>query len=179
MKMKITLASASAVGIYLAASAPSTSSAFSPSKDTISRQRQIANPTSPNLTSMHQRKKNEMNNELDELSPPSISFTKNSILFGEDPPTEANNVPLLLWQETKTVLPNFITGAWNEKDGDRDPVEYLYNLVFVRLPVVLMGVVYLNNLLHGHGLYMNFGHGSAPFEVPAVIVFGVIYVILR
>ena len=117
---------------------------------------------------MHQSKKNEMNNELDELSPPSISFTKNSILFGEDPPTEANNVPLLLWQETKTVLPNFITGAWNEKDGDRDPVEYLYNLVFVRLPVVLMGVVYLN-----------FGHGSAPFEVPAVIVFGVIYVILR
>jgi hypothetical protein len=176
-KMKVSL-SFSAVA-YLAVSAPAATSAFNPSKDTSRTRQIIANPPTSNLISLNQSKKNEMNDELDDLSPPSITFTKFSILFGEDPPTQANNVPLLLWQETKTILPSFVTGAWDEKDGDRHPVEHLYNLVFVRLPVILMGAVYLNNLLHGHGLYMNFGHGNAPFEVPAAIVFGVIYVILR
>lgn len=142
------------------------------------RNRNLLRPTA----TISMTKENEIDrelDELDELSPPSISFTKNSILFGEKPPTEANNAPLLLWRETKSILPSFVTGAWNERDGDREPVEYLYNLFFIRLPVVLMGIVYINNLLHGHGLFMNFGHGSSTFEVPSVIVFGVIYVILR
>lgn len=117
-------------------------------------------------------------NELDELSPPSISFSRNSILFGDDPPTQKSNGPLVLWQRTKSVLPKFVTGAWEEGKGDRDPVEHIYNLVFVRIPVVLMGIVYVNNVIHGHPLLMNFGGGTI-YEVPAIIVFGIIYVILR
>jgi hypothetical protein len=119
-----------------------------------------------------------LDDELDELSPPSISFTRNSILFGKDPPTQKNNMPLMLWQETKSVLPKFVTGAWEEGKGDREPLEHLYNLIFVRIPVVLMGMLYVNNLVHGHPLYMNFGGGNT-FEVPSVVVFGIIYVILR
>lgn len=169
-----------AAGILLAFSLPSAIAFGSPCrKDTNFR---CTTDLSRRTIAILMSKEDEISNhvdELDELSPPSISFTKNSILFGDNPPTEANNTPLLLWQETKSVLPSFVTGAWNERDGDREPVEYLYNLIFVRLPVVLMGIVYVNNLLHGHGLYMNFRHGTEPFEVPALIVFGVIYVILR
>jgi hypothetical protein len=163
--------------ILLAFTLSTISFAFSPSH--IRCRKDTTRPYKGAFIAMQQENENEVDYELDELSPPSISFTKNSILFGDNPPTEKNNGPLLLWQQTKSILPNFVTGAWKESDGDRDPVEYLYNLVFVRLPVVLMGVVYCNNLIHGHGLYMNVGHGSSPFEVPAVVVFGVIYVILR
>ena len=164
---------------------PSASFGFTPfpqHHDHISRKR-TATITRPSIKSTRRRQSENNNDndniELDELSRPSISFSKHSILFDEDAPTEKNNLPLLLWQETKAILPNFVTGAYGESDGDRDPVEYLYNLLFVRLPVVLMGIVYVNNLLHGHGLYINFGHATAPFEVPFIIVFGVIYVILR
>lgn len=116
--------------------------------------------------------------ELDELSPPSISLTKNSILFDPDAPTQKNNIPLEIWCVAKSIFPSFVTGAWEEGKGDRTPVEHLYNMIFVRLPVVGMGMVYIWNLLRGHGLYMNFGDGTI-FEVPSLIVLGAIYVILR
>ena len=122
------------------------------------------------------QQQDETNDELDELSPPSISFTKNSILFGDNPPTEKDNGPLFLWRQTKSILPNVVTGAYKAGDGDRNPVGHLYNLLFVRMPVVLMGIVYINNLIRGHPLYMSFGQ---PFEVPTIIVLGVLYIILR
>eukprot|EP00804_Cyclotella_cryptica_P004808 CCRYP_004894-RA/>CCRYP_004894-RA protein AED:0.16 eAED:0.16 QI:0/-1/0/1/-1/1/1/0/177 len=127
---------------------------------------------------MKQERENDDDDELDELSPPSIAFTRNSILFGDDPPTQKRNGPLVIWQQTKSLLPKFVTGAWENGKGDRDPLEHLYNLVFVRIPVVLMGMVYVNNLIHGHPLLMNFGGGTV-FEIPAIIVLGIIYVILR
>ncbi|KAL7471944.1 hypothetical protein ACHAXS_012251 [Conticribra weissflogii] len=116
--------------------------------------------------------------ELDDLSPPSISFTKNSILFDPDAPTQKNNAPLQIWCAAKSVFPTFVTGAWEEGKGDRTPMEHLYNMIFVRLPVVGMGIVYVWNLFRGHGLYMNLGDGTV-FEVPSLIVLGAIYIILR
>eukprot|EP00578_Thalassiosira_sp_NH16_P025153 CAMPEP_0181088628 /NCGR_PEP_ID=MMETSP1071-20121207/6885_1 /TAXON_ID=35127 /ORGANISM="Thalassiosira sp., Strain NH16" /LENGTH=124 /DNA_ID=CAMNT_0023170551 /DNA_START=153 /DNA_END=527 /DNA_ORIENTATION=- len=65
------------------------------------------------------------NSELDDLTPPSISFTRNSILFGDDPPTQRNNGPLRLWQGTKSVLPPLVTGAWDRGRGDKRPMEHL------------------------------------------------------
>lgn len=184
--MAYRVVSAAAAFLLITLCLPSASFAFVPSphqhRDHISNKRTatVMRPPSIKTTRRRQSEDNDNDNiELDELSPPSISFSKRSILFDENAPTEKNNLPLLLWQETKAILPNFVTGAYGESDGDRDPVEYLYNLLFVRIPVVLMGIVYVNNLLHGHGLYMNFGHGTTPFEVPFIIVFGVIYVILR
>lgn len=118
------------------------------------------------------------NSELDELTRPSVSFTQNSLLFGDNPPTQKDNGPLWIWQGAKTYLPNFVTGAWEEVDGDKRPVEHLYNMVFVRLPTVGMGFFYVRNLLSGHPMIVNFGDGTM-FEVPSIIVFGIIAVILR
>ena len=112
--------------------------------------------------------------ELDELSRPSISFTRNSILFDEDAPTQRDNGPLRVWKSTKSVLPAVVTGAWDdEKKGDRKPVEHLYNMVFIRIPTVLMALVYSKNLIDGHGLILSFG------EVPPIVVFAVFAIILR
>ena len=110
---------------------------------------------------------------LDELTPPSISFTRNSLLFDENAPTQKANGPLTIWKSTKNTLPAFVTGAWEEGKGDRTPIEHLYNMVFIRIPTVLMAAVYCKNLIEGHGLVLSFG------EVPPVIVFGVIAIILR
>mmetsp|Transcript_15990 Transcript_15990/g.34541 ORF Transcript_15990/g.34541 Transcript_15990/m.34541 type:complete len:221 (+) Transcript_15990:139-801(+) len=130
---------------------------------------------------------------LDELTPPSVSFSRNSILFGDNPPTQRNNAPLRLWQGTKSLLPPIITGAWEDGDGGTDddgngkgrrigkgdtkPVEHLYNLLFVRFPTVCCMVVYVRNILNGQPLVMDLGEGM--FEVPPVIVFGVFLAILR
>ena len=117
--------------------------------------------------------------ELDDLRPPSISLTRNSILFGDNPPTQQNNVPLRIWRGTKSVLPPIVTGVWNDEEGggDTKPVEHLYNLVFVRMPTVCCLLVYIRNVLMGHPLVIDVGDGS--FEVPTLIVFGIILAILR
>lgn len=117
------------------------------------------------------------NDELDDLTPPSVSFTRNSVLFGENPPTQRSNGPLWLWQGAKKVFPPFVTGAWEESKGDKKPVEHLYNLLFVRMPVVLVGILYLRNLISGHPLIMNYGDGF--FTVPPLVVLGVFMLILR
>mmetsp|Transcript_5516 Transcript_5516/g.8486 ORF Transcript_5516/g.8486 Transcript_5516/m.8486 type:complete len:167 (-) Transcript_5516:2453-2953(-) len=116
----------------------------------------------------------EQVDELDELSRPSISFTRNSILFDENAPTQRDNGPLRVWKSTKSVLPALVTGAWDdEKKGDRKPMEHLYNMVFIRIPTVLMALVYSKNLIDGHGLILSFG------EVPPIVVFAVFAIILR
>jgi len=116
----------------------------------------------------------EQVDELDELSRPSISFTRNSILFDENAPTQRDNGPLRVWKSAKSVLPALVTGAWDDdKKGDRKPVEHLYNMVFIRIPTVLMALVYSKNLIDGHGLILSFG------EVPPIIVFAVFAAILR
>ena len=115
--------------------------------------------------------------ELDDLQPPSVSFTRNSVLFGENPPTQRNNGPLWLWRGAKSILPSFATGAWDEGKGDATPVEHLYNLLFVRMPTVLMGILYMRNLSMGHPLVMNYGDGF--FEVPPLGVRCVFLVLLR
>ena len=116
-------------------------------------------------------------NELDDLTPPSVSFTRNSVLFGENPPAQRRIWPLWLWQGAKTVLPQFVTGAWEEGKGDKKPVEHLYNLLFVRMPVVLVGILYIRNLILGHQLGMNYGDGF--FAVPPLVALGVFLLILR
>ena len=82
-----------------------------------------------------------------------------------------------LWRGAKSILPSFATGAWDEGKGDATPVEHLYNLLFVRMPTVLMGILYMRNLSMGHPLVMNYGDGF--FEVPPLVVLCVFLVILR
>lgn len=116
--------------------------------------------------------------ELDELTPPSVSFSRHSILFGDDPPTQRNNAPLRFWRGTKSALPPIVTGAWRDDGmGDKKPLENIYNLTFVRFPTFCCLLVYVRNLLMGHPLVMDIGDGM--FEVPPVVVFGVLFAILR
>ena len=99
------------------------------------------------------------------------------MLFGDDPPSQRKNTPLKVWRGVKSFFPSFVTGAWEDSQGDKKPVEHLYNTAFVRLPTVLMACVYIRNLFQGHGLVMNLGDGN--FELPPLIVFSIILVILR
>lgn len=77
----------------------------------------------------------------------------------------------------KTILPNFITGSWKNGAGDKKPLENVYNTFFVRIPTVMMAIVYATNLVKGHGLIMNVGYSD--FEVPPLIVLSIIIAILR
>ena len=52
----------------------------------------------------------------------------------------------------------------------------LYNIAFVRLPVIGVGIAYINNVLHGHPLIMDIGQG--PTEISPIIVLSVLALIL-
>jgi hypothetical protein len=118
-------------------------------------------------------------NYMDDLTPPPINLARDSILFDENPSTRSNNGGLNLWQWCKTNLPAVFTGAWPWRDAqvaDDNPIGGLYNIAFVRLPVILVGVVYTNNLIGGHPLVVDIGQG--PFEMSPLAVFAVLALIL-
>lgn len=77
----------------------------------------------------------------------------------------------------KEGLPYVFTGA-QPTTADDNPLGGIYNVLFVRLPTVLMGCVYGKNLVEGHPLIIDLGW-SGPSEVPPLIVFGALFVILR
>jgi hypothetical protein len=59
------------------------------------------------------------------------------------------------------------------------PIAYLYNMLFVRIPIILTGKFYLYQLFYqGHPLICDFGFYGGPFEVPALIVLGILYFVL-
>ena len=116
--------------------------------------------------------------DLDELARPRVSLSRSSVLFDDSAQTQANNQMLDIWRESKALLPAIVTGAWDKHAGDARPFEHLYNLVFVRLPTILAGLVYTKNLFEGHPLIISFGDSSNR-EVPELIVFIIIGAILR
>jgi hypothetical protein len=100
-------------------------------------------------------------------------------LFSENPSTQRNNSALDAWNAAKSNLPAFLTGAWPWRDlsvADKDPVGALYNIAMVRLPVVLVGILYGKNLIEGHPLVMDIGDG--PFVMSPLIVIAVLGIIL-
>lgn len=99
---------------------------------------------------------------MDDLEPPPINLKRGSILFDENPQTKRNNDILTFWKMTRTNLPKFVTGAWRDDTGDDNPVGALYNMAFVRLPIILAFIGYVKNYTDGHPLYVDFGNG--PFE---------------
>lgn len=133
--------------------------------------------------------------DMDDLSPPSLDINKDSILFSPNPSTKRNNDALVLWKFCKQNLPPVFTGAWpwrgnngnsNPRDGSQqkgintlandNPFGGFYNMLFVRLPVILAGMLYVRNLLDGYPLVLNIGLG--PFEPNPLIVFAVLAIIL-
>jgi hypothetical protein len=57
------------------------------------------------------------------------------------------------------------------------PIAGFYNMIFVRLPTIVTGVLYSKNALSGHPLVIDVGGG--PTEVSPLIVAVVLFVILR
>jgi hypothetical protein len=129
---------------------------------------------------------NNTNNQKAALKPPPINIRKESILFDDNAATAQNNNISKLWQILKMNLPYVFTGV-NKNDTssalnssiDENPVGAIYNMVFVRFPSVLAGVVYTKNLIQGYPLYCDLGFGAGPFEIPPLFVYGVLLIILR
>jgi hypothetical protein len=121
---------------------------------------------------------NEENDAIDRaLLFPAVNVRKESILFGEDPATVASNNSLRLWKLMKKRLPYIFTGVKATSDvSDFNPMGGIYNVIFVRLPTILAGCVYVKNLVEGHPLVVDVGDG--PFAVNPLAVAGVLYIIL-
>ena len=116
---------------------------------------------------------------MDDLTPPSVNFKRDSILFSENPSTKSNDPALKWWNSCKAHLPPVLTGAWSWRDAsvaNHNPIGALYNMAFVRFPVIVVGLVYLKNLIEGHPLIMNFGYG--PMEMGPIVVLAVLALIL-
>lgn len=111
------------------------------------------------------------------LSPPPINIRKESILFGENPATMDNNNALRLWKSLKGTLPFVFTGARQPDTADDNPIGGIYNVIFVRLPVILAGLIYGKNEIEGHPLVVDFGDG--PFAMNPLVVLGILFFILR
>jgi hypothetical protein len=121
----------------------------------------------------------EADARLSDILPPAVSFSRNSILFSERPVTQRNNEILTFWRGMKSIVPPIFTGAWPWRDpflADENPVGALYNILFVRLPVIGMGLVYSKNLNDGHPFIIDYGDG--PVEVPPLAVLLVFAIIL-
>ncbi len=123
-------------------------------------------------------------NYLDDLTPPPVNFARNSILFSENPSTKTrNNPPLEAWKFCRTYLPAILTGAWPWRDVptlDERPLAALYNVVLVRLPVIVVAISYLyQKIAEGHDLVMDLGFDSSgPQVVPPVLVIAILVLIL-
>mmetsp|Transcript_32383 Transcript_32383/g.64176 ORF Transcript_32383/g.64176 Transcript_32383/m.64176 type:complete len:188 (+) Transcript_32383:43-606(+) len=112
---------------------------------------------------------------LDDLTPPQLDFARDSILFGEKPSTKKNNGVLMLWKGTKSILPKVVTGAWKDSVGEENPVGALYNVAFVRIPVILAFAVYLRNELEGRPLLVDLGYGQLAMSPLVIVGFMVIF----
>jgi hypothetical protein len=119
-------------------------------------------------------------NYIDDLTPPPINFARNSILFDENPSTKRNNNAALdAWVACQTNLPAVVTGVWPWRDASitrNNPVGAFYNMAFVRIPVIVVGILYVKNLYQGHPLIMDIGDG--PFEMSPLVVVAVLAFIL-
>jgi hypothetical protein len=115
------------------------------------------------------------------LWPPAFNLRKESILFGENPATQRDNNVSRLWRFCKQQLPDVVTGGayrtTSNQTCDDNPIGGLYNMLLVRIPCITAGLVYSKNVIEGHPLIVDVGSG--PFEMNPLIVFGVLYYILR
>jgi hypothetical protein len=109
----------------------------------------------------------------DSLRPPPFNLRKESILFDANATTMANNNALQIWRFMRRRLPHVLTGT----QSDENPWGAIYNTLLVRFPTLVTGVLYGKNVVQGHPLIVDLGDG--PFEVPPLVVFGILASILR
>ena len=85
---------------------------------------------------------------------------------------------LAAWLAVKSLLPPIVSGAWRKSDGNERPGEALYNLVFVRFPVLCGAAWYTGFVLEGREWYVDLGFGSGPMLVNPAVPFIVIALML-
>jgi hypothetical protein len=86
--------------------------------------------------------------------------------------------PLPLWRSVKSTLPPVVTGAYEPAVGDSSPAEALYNLVFVRLPTLVVGAIYFQRVSSGgRDIVMDLGVGE--FTLSPILVLFAMWLILR
>lgn len=109
-----------------------------------------------------------------DLQPPAFNLRKESLLFDENATTRQNNNVRRLWLACRQHLPRVVHGA---REGfEPEPLSALYNMITVRIPAIVAGLVYYYNLFVGHPLIVDFGDGA--FEIHPVIVASVLYMLL-
>jgi hypothetical protein len=116
------------------------------------------------------------NIDLD-LLPAPLNLSRESILFGMSPSTKKRNDFLTTWKTIKATLPDVVTGARAATTADDNPFGGMYNMIFVRIPVLLAAVVYSINLVENHPLIIDVGSG--PFTVNPFLAVTLFYFILR
>jgi hypothetical protein len=118
----------------------------------------------------------------DEASGPETSLTKptvfnlrkESLLFDENAATRQNNNVRRLWLACQKHLPRVVHG---KREGiEPEPLGALYNMLCVRIPAIVAGMVYGFNVSTGHPLIVDLGDGA--FEMHPIIVATVLYVLL-
>mmetsp|Transcript_51976 Transcript_51976/g.62524 ORF Transcript_51976/g.62524 Transcript_51976/m.62524 type:complete len:193 (-) Transcript_51976:38-616(-) len=143
----------------------------------ITQRHQTPKPNADTINETYNLTPNEHNDALDDLLPPAINFYRDSMLFSDNPNNNRrSNVILHFWRRTKSTFPRIVTGAWRESTGEENPIGALYNMVFVRMPVLCALGVYLRNCSVGHPLVVDLGNG--PFEISPLVVVGVLFLIL-
>lgn len=114
-----------------------------------------------------------------DLLRPQVNIRKESILFSDNPATVENNNSLRVWKLCKKYLPFIFTGAREIDTADDNPIGGIYNMIFVRCPTILAGCFYIKNNIDGHPLIVDLGFGNGPFIVNPLVVFAVLFAILR
>jgi len=116
-----------------------------------------------------------------DLISPEMNLNDQTLLFSDTANVCENNNALKLWNVVVNYLPTIVTGdSKTFKDGASNPLELIYNMLFVRIPTILAGIVYGKNLFEGHPLVVDIGFvGNGPIEVSPILVFIVLASILR
>ena len=80
-----------------------------------------------------------------------------------------DDIALEIWKQAKSALPPIITGDYTGQRGDNSPLAALYNMLFVRIPTIMAGLVYASKLNNSSwALVCDLGFGQ--FEVPPTLV---------
>lgn len=80
------------------------------------------------------------------------------------------------WATIKKYVPPIITGSWDPDDNERNkrPGEAIYNMVFIRIPVIVAGIWFAQFYVTGHHFVMDFGFGSGPVEISPLVTAGIV-----
>ena len=92
-------------------------------------------------------------------------------------PEPAEKISQQIWRTAKRYLPPIVTGAWSPADGDDGASMALYNLFFIRVPILAATAWYVRDIVIGGGS-LELDVGLGPFELPPGIVLAIAGIML-